>query len=584
MIDLFTQFALLIVLASVLGIIARALGQPTILAYLVAGMTVGIFNFFDIGGHESAFNLFSDLGIMFLLFLVGLEVNYTALRLVGRSSFIVGVGQVIFTFLITFLIANFFSYELTEAIYIAIALTFSSTIIGINLLSERKDLNSLHGRLSVGMLLVQDFIAIFVLVILAGIGSGGDKSGIGFLSEIVNVFPPSYTLFISIFFTMVTGLAIIGTAFYASKKFIPKLFEKIARSDELIFLGSLAWLFIVTSLVTEIGFSREIGGFIAGVTLANSFENLQIANRIRTLRDFFIMVFFVILGISVVAFSDFSGISLAVVIFSLFVLIGNPLIVVILMGLIGYKKQASFLTGVTIAQISEFSLVVVALGERLGHIGKEIVTIVTIIAVVTFTVSTYMITHAKRIYRYVAPYMSYFEKKNTRRNLEEEKLFTKSIVVVGFHRTGKSIAYNIPREDILVIEYDPETIEELKRNNFTYIFGDMSDDEVIEKIDLYRVRAFVSTCPDMEDNLIFLRTLVKIRKDASYNFKIIIRARTDFDARLLYENGADYCILPHFSAGRHFAKVIASDPYLQTLPEMKRNDLGTISKNLGYIS
>ena len=584
MLDLFTQFALIIVLASVLGIVARRLGQPTILAYLVAGMVAGVVNFFDLSGNETVFHLFSDLGIMFLLFLVGLEVNYTALRLVGRDSFLIGMGQVLFTFLATLLIAHFFDYGFVSSLYISIALTFSSTIIGVNLLSEKKELNSLHGRLSVGMLLVQDFVAILVLVVLAGVGSGDGILEIGFLGGFIDIFSESLATPISIAFTVLLGGAIIMVAFYASRFIIPKLFESIARSDELIFLGSLAWLFIVTALITKIGFSREIGGFIAGITLANSFENLQIANRIRTLRDFFIMVFFVILGISVVAFSDFSGITGAAIALSLFVLIGNPLIVILLMGFLGYKKQASFLTGVIIAQISEFSLVVVALGERLGHIDKSIVTLITLVAIITFTVSTYMITHSKKIYSFFAPYLSFFEKKHTTKEHLEMKSFTNPIVLVGFHRTGKSIAYNLPREDVLIIEFDPETIKELERNNFDYIFGDMSDNEILSRIDISRVRVFVSTCPDMEDNLLFLKELTRRRKTESHSFKIVMRARTDSDARLLYNNGADYCILPHFSAGRHFAKIIASDPYLQTLPEMKRNDLETITRVLGYVS
>ena len=301
------ELAAVVGFAAVLGIAAKALRQPVILAYLAAGVFIAYFGFFNLAS-ESTFKIFSDLGIMFLLFLVGLEINYSSLRIAGKPSVVVGLGQVIFAFVIGYFIALQFGFEQLEAAYISVALTFSSTIIVVKLLSDKKDLNSLYGRISVGMMLVQDFIAIFILILLSGVEAGKG----------VEILP--------ITIAVLKGLVLVVVVFWLGKRFFPWLFEKIARSEELLFLTSTAWVFLFAAALSELGFSIEIAGLLAGLALANSSENFQIASRIRPLRDFFIMIFFVILGASLI-FTGVKDLGLPAVVLSLFVLIGNPLIV-----------------------------------------------------------------------------------------------------------------------------------------------------------------------------------------------------------------------------------------------------------------
>jgi len=543
------ELAIVILIAAVLGATAKLFKQPIVLAYLIAGVVIGYFGFFRFTDKE-IFRMFSDLGIMFVLFLVGLEINYTSLRLVGKPSLIIGFAQIVFTFIIGFLIALLFGFNNLISAYIAIALTFSSTVIVVKILSEKKDLNSLYGKLSIGILLVQDFLAILLLIILTGVESG---KGL-ILSDIL--------------LTIVKGVALFALMLILGKKIFPKIFNKIAHSQELLFLTSLAWLFIVAAGAEKIGFSIEIGGFLAGLALANASEHFQIASRIKPLRDFFILIFFVILGSSII-FSNFSGLTLPIIVFSLFVLIGNPLIVLIIMGLMGYRKRTSFLAAVTSAQISEFSLILAAVGLKLEHLTEPAVSLITAVGIITITLSTYMIIYGEEIFRRLSPYLLIFERKKTKEDESFIKEFNKPIILIGCHRTGQSIAYNLPKDDLLIIDFDPDIITQLKKHGFNYLFGDIADLEIMEKANLNKAKLIISTSPDLEDNL----TLLSEMKNVAAKPKIIVRARTENEAKILYQNNADYVLLPHFTAGQYLGKTITLDPEMKIIESLKKKDL-----------
>jgi len=546
------ELAIVILIAAVLGIAAKLTKQPVVLAYLAAGAFIGYFGFFSLTDKET-FQLFSDLGIMFLLFLVGMEINYTSLRLVGKASLIIGLAQIIFTFIGGFLIANFlFNYDYLASAYISIALTFSSTIIVVKLLSEKKDLNSLYGKISIGILLVQDFMAILILILLAGFQTNGQM-------EINNII-----------LTIVKGIVLFGTMSYIGRKFFPPIFKKIAHSQELLFLTSLAWLFITAAGVSKLGFSIEIGGFLAGLALANSSEHFQIVSRLRSLRDFFILIFFVILGASLIL-SDFTNITWPIIVLSLFVLIGNPLIVLAIMGLMGYRRRTSFMCGVTVAQISEFSLILAAMGAKVGHLTNDVVSLITAVGIITITLSTYMMIYAEQIFKHFSFLLKFFEKSKSKEDGPIFKEFHKPIILIGCHRTGQNIAFNIPKEDLLIIEFDPDVIGQLKRMGYDYIFGDISDPDIFEAANFNTSRLVISTSPDLEDNLFLLN---EINKFSNRNeIKVVTRARTEKEAEILYDNGADYVLLPHFTAGQYLSKTIALDPKMKILAQLKAQDM-----------
>jgi Kef-type K+ transport system membrane component KefB len=311
----FFELTIILTCAAVFSIIAKMLKQPTILAYIAVGVIINYLGVFELEKFE-IFRLFSDLGIMLLLFLVGLEINYASLKMVGKVSLILGLGQVIFTSTGGFLISRMFGFSVTEAAYIGVALCFSSTIIIVKLLSDKKDLNSLYGKISVGFLLVQDIVAILLLVMLTSMETSGGIVATDLLIAVAK------------------AIGLFAVMLWLGRKIMPVLFDKVSYSQEVLFVTSLAWVFALAVIVNQINFSIEIAGFLAGIALANSSEHFQIANRVRPLRDFFIMMFFVSLGTSFVL-SNLAEYGKEIVTYSIYVLIGNPLVVIILIGLLG---------------------------------------------------------------------------------------------------------------------------------------------------------------------------------------------------------------------------------------------------------
>ncbi len=403
---------------------------------------------------------------------------------------------------------------------------------------------------------MQDVIAILLLIFLAGIETGG--SGMWW----------------NLAFTVVKGVFLFALMLFLGRKIFPPIFDRIAKSQELLFLTSLAWLFLLAAGVSKIGFSIEIAGFLAGLALANSSEHFEISYKLRPLRDFFILIFFVILGVSLV-FSDFSGLTIPIFVLSLFVLIGNPLIILIIMGLMGYKKRTSFLAGTTVAQISEFSLILVAMGLKVGHLTESVVALITAVGIVTISISSYFIMHGEAVLSFLSKPLSLFEKKKTKESDIPEGGIRKDIVLIGCGRTGESILSGLPRNDVAVIDFDPEIIKKCKAMGILAIYGDIADEEIFDSTHIKDAKLVISTSADPEDEIILLKRVMALGEKRP---KIVVRADTEKDAEILYKEGANYVLLPNFTAGQYFGKTIALDPDMDILNQLKENDLALITK------
>ncbi len=549
------ELAIMLVLAAFLGILLRILKQPLLLAYIATGIIIGSFSYLNLGETE-AIETFSTLGVMFLLFLVGLEMDYNALKKIGKLSLAIGLGQVIFTSLGGFLIGYYlFGFSLLPAIYVAIALTFSSTVIIIKLLSDKGNLTSLHGRAAIGLLLVQDLVVILILIGLNAIAIEGAIDTWSLVQ------------------TALGGIALFILMLFLGRSIFPFLFSRVARSQELLFLVTLAWLLFFSVIVEQFGFSIEIAGFLGGVALANSSEKYHIASKVRPLRDFFVLVFFVFLG-SLMAVSDFEGLTIPIILFSLFVLIGNPLIVITIMGIMRYKKRTGFLTGVTVAQISEFSLIFATLGLALGHITDQIFALIAAVGVVTITLSTYLIIYAESIFPYISRLLSIFERKNTHEE-EDDFNISKPIILIGAHRTGRGVLNNLNKDDLLVVEFDPIIIDELKRKGVDCLFADIKDPHFSEDSNLKKTKLIISTSPTLEDNL----TLVKKIKAINRNIKIISRAENENEALTLYGEGVDYILLPHFLSGKYLGRIIDPELKLDNIADLRKKEIKMLLNN-----
>jgi len=532
----FSEIALLLVVASLFGIVANMLKQPLLVGFLFAGVVLSNFGFV---GDLEVFSGLGQIGVTLLLFLVGLEMDLKDLKAIGKTALITGMGQIFFTVLFGFLIASLFGYSTLTSIYIAIALAFSLTIIIVKLLSEKKALDSLYGKISIGFLLVQDLVAVILLVYLAGIGGG--VSGVG------------QYLFIG-----VKAVVLIGTIWFLSRKILPTLFEKyLASSQELLFISSMAWALGISSIVAgPVGFSYEIGGFLAGIALSNLPEHLHIASKTKPLRDFFLTIFFMLLGTKL-SFANLDSILIPATVFSIFVLVGNPTIVMSILGALGYKKRTSFLSGLTVAQISEFSLIIAALGLSLGHIDNEIMSIVVLVAVITMTTSTYLVKSSDKIYKKLNKSLSLFERKVVKETaLASGEKLSNHIILVGAGRTGKSLSKYFKRrkEKFVIVDFNPHLFTSLTADNLPVLFGDINDSDITEAAGLKRAKLVVSTISNKSDNLALLDE-IKNEKNKPIT---VFTALSKTEAVVYYEAGIDRVILPQTVAADYIKHIFST--------------------------
>ena len=547
---LFLQLATILVISTILGIIAQRFRQPLILAYIFTGIIISIFGVFK-NLENSTFDLLANLGIAFLLFLVGIELRIEDLKYVGKAAIFTGIGQILFTALVGFVIVSLLGFPPIAALYIAVALTFSSTVIIIKLLAEKHDLNSLYGKIAVGFLLVQDFVAIIALMVLSGFGGGKAPQLLDFALIILK------------------GGLLIAFAYVASKTLLKYLFRFTAQSVELLFISGIAWAFLFSALAALLGFSIAIGAFLAGISIASSNYRLQISARVKPLRDFFIVIFFILLGVSMsVGASDLSFVHVAIL--SLFILVGNPLIVIAIMLTLGFRNRTSFLASVTVAQISEFSLILVAVGQNLGHVTSQTVSLVAAVGIVTITLSSYLILYGDKIYRFVeGPLGRFFPEKTRDPYVTNRESLRDHIVLIGAEQMGWDILEFLKKrhkeETFMVVDFNPEIIKSLTASGYNAVFGDVSDPEVLEELELGRAKLLIITDPDFGDTA----ALIKFAKSKDYHGPIIATAYWIHDAVRMYEFGADYVIVPETIGGDHLARIL--DEHWGNLVRIKKH-------------
>ena len=392
---IFLHLAIILLTAFIVSYIIKSLRQPVIIGYIITGMIISPF-ILNFGASEEIINIFSHLGIAFLLFVVGLHLNPRVIKDVGFPSLVIGIVQMALTFVVGFFAGVFLGFNNLSSIYVGIALMFSSTIIVMKLLSDKKNIDTLYGKISIGILIIQDLVAVFILMII---------------SSTSNFNMTSITSFA--FKNLITGTIVLFFLFIIGFFAVPKITRAVAKSQELLFLFSIAWCFLIAALFGYLGFSIEIGALVAGVVLSVSPYSVEISSKIRPLRDFFLIIFFIILGLNI-EFNNLNSIIITSLVLSFVVLLLKPIIFMTLMATFGHAKRNNFLVGITLAQISEFSLIVVALGVSLGHINQELLSILTLTGLITITLSTYMTIYSNQFYIKMSRFISIFEKKNVR--------------------------------------------------------------------------------------------------------------------------------------------------------------------------
>jgi len=538
--SVFHELAAILMLAGVIGVVALKLRQPLIIGYIIAGILVGpaALNWVS-GGSE--LKLLSSVGISVLLFVVGLKLDVGLIRSVGPVALATGLGQIVFTSLFGFLIALGLGYAAVPALYIAVCLTFSSTIIIVKLLSDKREIDSLHGRIAVGFLVVQDIAVILAMILLTSFNLEG---GGGIAGQAIRLL-------------LVGSAFVLGTA--ATMRWVmPPLLGRLAQNQELLVLFAVAWAVGLAALADVVGFSKEVGAFLGGVSIASTAYREAIASRLTGLRDFLLLFFFIDLG---------SGLNLSAaglqlgpaLVLSVFVLVGNPLIVVAIMGAMGYRRRTGLLAGLTVAQISEFSLILAALGLQLGQLGEGEVSLITLVGVITIALSTYMILGSERLYRWLKESLRLFERATPFSELggSTSGPARVDVILLGLGRFGSAIHRQLQPHNlsILGIDFDPQALRLAAAQGLQVQYGDSEDPEFTASLPLSSATVVVSTLPALESNAAIQHGL----QAAGFQGHFIATAHDEAEVAKLEFLGAQRTLLPFLDAAERAAELIVDD-------------------------
>ncbi len=532
--NIFFDIGLMIIIATVGGYLAKLLKQPLIPAYILVGFILG--PVLGLVTNVDIIRLLAEIGIAFLLFTVGIELDLKKLRDIGNIASLGGLLQFFILFTTAFFIAIMFGYIPMEAIYVGLVLAFSSTMVVIKLLGDKHQLDTLHGRVIIGLLLMQDIIAILALSVLATAGNG---------------FTP-----VLIILSLLKGVLLFVIAYFASRYIFPYIFKFAARSQELLFLVAVSLCFVFAISFNMLGFSIAIGAFVAGLTIANLPYNIEVMARVRSLKDFFATLFFVTLGMELILTDINASLLWFIFVLIIFTTLFKPFITMIICSYFGYTKRISFLTSIDLAQISEFSLIIVAQGLILGHISQKIFSIATLIAILSITMTSYFFKFDDKIYRHLSKFLSGFERLTTKTHVMHyfHDNMKKEVILIGYDRIGYKVFKTLEKlkKSCVIVDFNPDVIKKLIVNKVPCIYGDIGDIEVIERLDLKHTGLVISTIPNVDDNMLLMKKVRRVNDKA----KIIVTANLVDEALELYDGGADYVILPHYLGGEHVSLLL----------------------------
>lgn len=531
---IFAQLSIVIVIAAVVAFVMRSLKQPLIVAYILTGILVGPSALHLLNGNE-AFEAFSEIGIALLLFIIGLELSIGVIRKLGRPVFLTATAILLTIGTVGFLIGTAFHFTSTESILAGLAMFFSSTIIIAKVLSDKKEITRLNGQIAIGVILLDDIVATFALLFVAASGSNNSLD------------------IIDVSLLVLKGIVVIAILALLSLKVLPRITRSVAKSQELLFLFALAWGFGVSTIINYIGFSIEIGALFAGVALAHLPYAGQIGARLKPLRDFFVILFFISLG-EHLSLSNLGDVIVPALVLSVVVLALKPLVVMLSLGFLGYTRRTSFKTGINLSQISEFSIILVVLAMSSGLVGSNLAAIITLVAMITITVSAYLMQYDNVIYRHVEKYLNLFEREGAADIQHATKKYP--LVLMGYQNGGHQYlkTFRSLKKRFVVIDYDPEVIDELQHANLNYLYGDVTDPELLSEIDMDAVKLIVNTIGDHEVNT----ALVKYVRRRNDHAVIVCYSSNYGEAAELYQLGVSYVMLPHFIGSERLSSFIAT--------------------------
>lgn len=537
--------AICIVAAWLLGIIGQLLRQPLILMYLLAGVIVGPLCLRMVSAQESIKTI-SDLGLILLLFMIGLEIDLKKILSAGKLITVTAVSQIFGGFAFSLLCFWFLRGSLDGNLslaYVVVASVLSSTVIIVKILYDKRELDTFAGRLTLGVLVLQDLVAIVLLSIQP------------------NLNDPQISVFA---ISLGKAAFLIIAAFLVSRYLLPPLFKSIARLPELVLVGAIGWCFWVSWMASNLHLSAEMGALVAGVALSTFPYTLDVTAKVTSLRDFFVTLFFVALGMQIPA-PTFELIRGALV-FSAILCAGRFVTVFIPMLKMHCGHRASLLVSINLAQVSEFALVLVALGTQYNHITTATAGIVSYAFVIMAIVSTYLIANAETVIRMLSQRLSDFNvddlnEEGSTLNMDNQH---PKVFLLGFSWAASSLLTDIRKKapllarDLAVIDFNPQVNEGLKARNVRAIYGDISQRDTLLHAGVDQAEIIVCTLPNSilkgSTNLKLVRMLREINPTA----KIIMHAEYFADLPELYAAGASFVSVPRMTEAAELFDVIFS--------------------------
>lgn len=536
----FAGLGLIALIAAVLGIVARKTKQPTIIAYIATGLLLGSAGL-SLVESNGVIDLMSELGLGFLLFFIGLEIKIDEIKQILKPVTIIAMVQMALTGLVAYTITTFLGFGLIPALVISAASMYGSTAVVVKLLADLDQETTLPGKLDVGMLLIEDIVVVILLALLATEGGSTLQFAIS-LAEI------------AVFISLIAGLT-----YFSSKYFLPRLFESIRNNQHAFFIYGMGWFFFMITLAEQIGMSMEIGAFFGGLSLAQVPYSSELRERVRPLTDFFMAVFFVGLGLGLTA-DSLSFYLEEAIIFSAVIMPAKFVIIFMITNSQKFTPETSFKAAINKTQISEFALILGSLAMTQGMINENVFGFLSITAIITMGISSYLITFNEKLYRKVEDLLAVFESDDSRK--VELNTISDHAVVIGYNelskRALKLLEKNYDSNQIVVIDNNADNTQELAESEYEYIYGDFKHGEIRNSSGIDRADFILSVVKDHEVNKMVL-------SDSNPQGTKFIQTDSMQKAAELYEMDAHYVILENVLTGdkmNEYIKLYLEDRHL----------------------
>lgn len=559
----FSDVALSVLGAGIIGCVAFIFNIPLILAFIAAGVLLGPTLGFGLIKNTESIAFISQIGLIFLMFILGMEIDLKKLHQAGKAVVVNGVTQ--FLGCALFGLGSFYvlGYSMGggnfDLLYLAFAVSISSTLLVVKILSERAELSSLTSRITIGILVVQDLWAISFMTMQSSL------SHLGFAIVLISLFK---------------ALCLIFIAWLFAKYTLPKVFQLVGKQAELMLLIALGWCFGISELAHWLGLSREMGALIAGVVTASFPYHLDVSTKVAILRDFFITVYFIMLGMMIPVPNE--RVILLATVIALVVFVSRLFTIYPVLYFMGYGNRVSLIPTLNLSQVSEFSLVLLTLGVSYGHINADILSAFILAFVFLAFTTSALIPKGHDLFRALDPWLlrlGFRDKIEFGASSEQKKQTSMAsrICLLGLHREGSSFLFELLKrhtpesiKDIMVFDFNPETLKQMKLAHIDCRYGHIDNFDTLKKLGIGEASCVISLIPDRDlKNTTNLKLLIFLR-NLNPSLKIIVTAETMESAREMYYHGADYVFIP---------RIISSTYLIDVFERLQAGNAATIREN-----